>query len=882
MKVPGWLMGVWCAGCVLCAACMAVYHIRLRAYLRKTRRKIALPDAGNVYAVAGLPTPCLFGKNIYIPAEMAEDKKLLPYILKHEICHFSHGDPLWGVVRCVCVCLYWYHPLVWLAAYLSRQDCELACDEAVIRSMDGQERKSYGELLLQFAPVKGSPADCFSVTTAMSGGAKNLKQRLERITGKRKNRVFLGVCVATLTSVGIFACMTSGFISAGKQWQSVQIRQQEESVPLLQESYELSYRLSKDAASYGFYVEQYEYGKLVSAQAWDCESLLAEKQSKKAVKRGTANIYRTIETEETTGACLKIESSYTVTDYAQADGPTSLFKVFTLQLPDDCIGNSFSFQTGETLRHRFRMNEDIILAADYYGDGRGEEMADGTTVYGHLRVPGHVFPAAEYMAAADEPLKNDRCVMLLHLIVSDKPAEELEKQIENIVKKKIEESGRSGESALPTVEELSEGMEETGGNGTGGYSNGQLLQMAENFYRREHGFAPAHVEIDSEDGNEVLIWLYDNDEFLNADNEIIGSAHTGDWYTVDRLTGKGENVLFEEIDLTQTASLTRPWSGEIREMTVTDVRDEEAFFALPAEPETEAENRLYLLGETEHYRLYGAGDYQSMLLEEQDFVTEISVPFITDGITLQAPGVQEADYDGDGGAELALKLLWGEGTGVWEEQLWIFDNEAGQITAREYQSGAYAEELLRRLSFAESENGKVIMLGEQQISPELQKEQGVSYEEMGINTSRVSFAFADGKIKLRTLISCGSRDGFVMPAYESCLEAEVLYHGSRMAAEGLYQGGGLFSIGDVESADLKDLERLAQEAVRAYYVPRGIEIIKSVFNMEEWRLSGEAEEMEMTLTVLEEGGDSYDYATVPFVREEAGQWSVNGEIWIEK
>lgn len=878
LKVPGWLMGVWCAGCALSAAYMAGYHLRLRTYLRRNRKKAALCGRENVYTAAGLPTPCLFGKNIYIPAEMAEDKKLLPYILKHEICHFSHGDPLWGVVRCVCVCLYWYHPLVWLAAYLSRQDCELACDEAVVRRMDGQERKSYGELLLQFAPVKGSPADCFSVTTAMSGGAKNLKQRLERITGKRKNRVFLGVCVAALTSVGIFACMTSGVISVGKQWQSVQIRQQEESVPLLQESYELSYRLSKDAASYGFYVEQYEYGKLVSAQAWNCESLLAEKQSKKAVKRGTANIYRTIETEETTGACLKIESSYTVTDYAQANGPTSLFKVFTLQLPDDCIGSSFSFQTGETLRHRFRMNEDIILAADYYGDGKGEEMPDGTTVYGHLRVPGsHVFPAAEYMSAADEPLENDRCVILLHLIVSDKPAEELEKEIENIVKKKIEESGRSGESAALAEEETSEGMEETGG-----YSNGQLLQMAENFYRREHGFAPAHVEIDSENSDEVVIWLYDNDEFLNAENEIVGSARTGDWYTVDRLTGKGENVLFEEIDLTQTASLTRPWDGKIEEMTIEDVREDTAFFALPAEPETEAENRLYLLGETEHYRLYGAGDYQSMLLEEQNFVTEISVPFITDGITLQAPGVQEADYDGDGEMELALKLLWGEGTGVWQEQLWIFDKEAGQITAREYQSGAYAEELLRRLSFAESENGKAIMLGEQQISPVLREEQGVSYEEAGINTSRVSFAFADGTIKLRTLISCGSRDGSVMPAYESCLEAEVLYHGSRMAAEGLYQGGGLFSIGDVESADLKDLERLAQEAVRAFYVPRGIEIIKSVFNMEEWRLSGEAEEMEMTLTVLEEGGDSYDYATVPFVREEAGQWSVNGEIWIEK
>ena len=108
-----------------------------------------------------------------------------------------------------------------------------------------------------------------------------------------------------------------------------------------------------------------------------------------------------------------------------------------------------------------------------------------------------------------------------------------------------------------------------------------------------------------------------------------------------------------------------------------------------------------------------------------------------------------------------------------------------------------------------------------------------------------------------------------MPAYgDGCLEAEVLYDGSR------------FFIRDVVSADLKDVERKAGEAVRAYYAPRGMEIID--YNVGKWRLSEEAEEMEMTLTVLENVKDSYDYVTVPFVREETGQWEEAGEIWIEK
>lgn len=893
LKVPVWAVAVLAAGSLLCAVWMTVYHVRLGRYLR--RRRVALPEvrlegvgelpmgeqlcggdvsgteegrtlfkeskrsAGKrrifrIYSVEGLPTPCLFGRNIYVPADLVENGELLAYILRHEMCHFFHGDAVWGVVRMVCVCLYWYHPLVWLAAYLSRQDCELACDEATVKPLGGRERKQYGELLLQFAPVKGYPMECFSMTTAMSGSAKSLRQRLERITGNKRNWVIPGVLAVLAGGVGIYACITNGVVSADKQWQSIRIRREEVSIPVVQESYRVDYRLSKDAASYGLYLEEYEYGRLISAEVLDCAALRPEGEVSRKQKRGEALYTRTLEADETTGAFIKSVSSYSLPDHTTLDGAGSVFKAFTMELSEvTAIGNSFSMATAEQLEHRFRIGEDIILLADYYGDGR-------------LSVPpGHVFETEKYMKNTVDILKSDSCVILVHLIVSDQSSEELRKQIDEIVRKKVEWSAAQPENSA------ADGLRESGtdDNGADGYSNAQLLEMAENYFRSEHGFAPAHVEIDSENGNEVTIWLYDKDEYMNGENEIVGSAHTGDWYTVDRMTGKGENVLLEEIDLTQAASLTEPWSGAIEEMEIVDVREEEKFFALPAEPEAGAEKRLYLLGETGHYRLYGAGDYQSMLLEEQDLVTEISVPFITDGITMQPPGVQEADYDGDGTAELAVKLLWGEGTGFWQEQLWMFDREAGRIKAHEYPGGAYAEELLKRLSFAERENGKVIMLGGRQISPELEEEQGVSYEEMRINTSRVSFALEDGVIKLRTLISCGIREGSVMPAYgDGCLEAEVLYDGSR------------FFIRDVVSADLKDVERKAGEAVRAYYAPRGMEIID--YNVGKWRLSEEAEEMEMTLTVLENVKDSYDYVTVPFVREETGQWAEAGEIWIEK
>lgn len=900
LRMPVWLAGILCTGSVVCAAWMTGYHVRLGRYLK--RRRAALPgeftgreaawqedvgthpavkDGGRnrkgfaLYSVEGLPTPCLFGRDIYVPAQYAEDRELLPYILHHERCHYLHGDGVWGFVRMLCVCLYWYHPLVWWAAYLSRQDCELACDEAVVKRMEGPERKRYGELLLGLAAIKPSPANCLSLTTAMSGSARQLKQRLERITGRKKSWMALGILAAAVALLGIYACVTKGFVETGRQWQWIQIKEQEGSVPLLQESYELSYRLSKDAASYGFYAEQYEYGKLVSVQAWDSESLAAG-QSGKEVKRGTANIYRTIETDETTGNCLKAAISYTVQDHAQTDGATSLFKAFSLELPENCAGNSFSFQTAGPLRHRFRMNEDIVLAADYYGSGVGTEMPDGTTVYGHLQVPGGpVFSAEEYREQAAEALENDRCVILLHLIVSDRLPEELDGVLSEIVKAKLAASDAGGKATGNGIlggEDGGKNGEDRSADSQGGFDNAQLLEMAENYYRREHVFAPAHVEIDSENGDSVVIWLYDMNQFLNEDGEIAGSTNTRDWYTVDRKTGRGENIWFEEIDLTEAWTLCRPWEGNLAEKTVVDVSREEDFSALSAEPEAGAADRLYLLGETDRFRLYGAGDYRSLLWEEGDFCTEIGIPFIVDGITMMAPDMQEADYDGDGEPELAVKFLWGEGTGVWVENLWMFDKEAGEARAYEYHAGDYEEELLQELSWEEVDGERRILLDERPVTPFLRETEGASCRDAGINTERVSFVLENGQIRLRTLLRCGSREGSVMPAYgDAVLEAEVFY-----------TGNGNFSLGDVASADMEAVIDLAQEAVRELYAPREITILESRYHLGTWRFSEEeGERMEMTLTILADGEDSYDYAEVPLVRSSSGAWETE-EILIQK
>ncbi len=50
-------------------------------------------------------------------------------------------------LRSVCLAVYWFDPLVWIAAAVSKADGELACDEAAIQALGEGERIPYGKTL---------------------------------------------------------------------------------------------------------------------------------------------------------------------------------------------------------------------------------------------------------------------------------------------------------------------------------------------------------------------------------------------------------------------------------------------------------------------------------------------------------------------------------------------------------------------------------------------------------------------------------------------------------------------------------------------------------------------------------------------------------------
>ena len=206
-----WL-AVRAAGSAIVFLYFLLGNLRFAEDLRRRRvRFLGCSCPLRVYLVEGLPSPCLYGRAVYIIPDLTADEKRLSHVLAHEYCHYRQGDLLWSMLRCLCLILYWWNPLVWTAAYLSKQDCELACDELAVALLGPKERISYGRTLVSLIPVKteaGQHLHSMFITATMTGGGRNMKQRIQRIACNQKTVLSVCILVIFLTSICFVSAST--------------------------------------------------------------------------------------------------------------------------------------------------------------------------------------------------------------------------------------------------------------------------------------------------------------------------------------------------------------------------------------------------------------------------------------------------------------------------------------------------------------------------------------------------------------------------------------------------------------------------------------------------------------------------------------------------
>lgn len=122
------------------------------------------------------------------------DENQLTYALTHEYIHIRRGDLLWKALLTAAFCVHWFNPLVWIMYLRANQDLELACDEAVVRTLGMNSRKGYAYALLAAAESGFSPL-CITYTTK-----NHMEERIRAIMKIKKRSTAVMICAAMLVA----------------------------------------------------------------------------------------------------------------------------------------------------------------------------------------------------------------------------------------------------------------------------------------------------------------------------------------------------------------------------------------------------------------------------------------------------------------------------------------------------------------------------------------------------------------------------------------------------------------------------------------------------------------------------------------------------------
>ena len=177
-----WLFGAW-----------AVFTIRLH----RDRRFLGKRGGTCIYVSGAVKSPCLAGliPAVYLTEDVLRNDTT-ELIVRHELTHLHHLDFLWSLCRTIAVIVYWWNPLIWLAAICSKRDAELACDEAVAAGLQPEQRIAYARAILAQAPRKKA---------ALSLAGPPVKERILFLTKKQRTSV-LCVILALLLVASATGC----------------------------------------------------------------------------------------------------------------------------------------------------------------------------------------------------------------------------------------------------------------------------------------------------------------------------------------------------------------------------------------------------------------------------------------------------------------------------------------------------------------------------------------------------------------------------------------------------------------------------------------------------------------------------------------------------
>lgn len=211
---PMWLAIAWAAGSMMVLLRVVRGHLAARRLVRGAT--VVSPGMLRSDAIDSPMTIGIVHPQVLLPAAAdgwsAERRRA---VLVHELGHVQRGDMLIQLVAQLACALYWWNPLVWVAAARLRVEREHACDDLVLDA--GIRPSSYAADLLDVArSISHAPPGAICMADR-SGTEARLRRILDANAPRRplRTRARIAMSAVALGSVMLLACASAPPSSLG-------------------------------------------------------------------------------------------------------------------------------------------------------------------------------------------------------------------------------------------------------------------------------------------------------------------------------------------------------------------------------------------------------------------------------------------------------------------------------------------------------------------------------------------------------------------------------------------------------------------------------------------------------------------------------------------
>jgi beta-lactamase regulating signal transducer with metallopeptidase domain len=213
---------LWALGTAMVLAWLAIGHWRLALITRHAwsardaawssllhgERALAGVDRPvDLFITPEVSTPLTWGVRsavILLPEDALDwPEAHRSVVLRHELAHVARRDTLAQLVAGITCAVYWFHPLVWLAARQLRAECERACDDRVLAT--GTTGPDYATHLLTVARTARELGTPGFVALAMARPSR-LEGRMRAILDSTKRRSTLTRTARRTAAVSAIVC----------------------------------------------------------------------------------------------------------------------------------------------------------------------------------------------------------------------------------------------------------------------------------------------------------------------------------------------------------------------------------------------------------------------------------------------------------------------------------------------------------------------------------------------------------------------------------------------------------------------------------------------------------------------------------------------------